>query len=530
MISSHKVPANEVLKLVDKICLSSELKTKQQLCKLLRYLVEESLSGKEKNIKGYNIGVDVYNKPKDFDPEIDPIVRIHAGRLRRMLKIYSLEAGKNDRIRIEIPKGKYIPKFTVNLFEKKKEINLINQKLEASSLGPMIAVFPFKNLTGDPTKDYFALGFSEELSVELTRFEDLIVLNSVSFSGDKISENEKLEFIRKKGVRFYVEGGINQTGDQLKILVRLIDVFNETQIWAERYLRTLNSENLNEIQEAIAHEISLVIGSEYGLILQMLSRDSLDKTPINSDIYDAIYRFHYFEAIQSAEASVQAFSALEQGLKKEPNSGIATAFLASMYGTMYMLDYPNYENADKQLALLAERAIKLAPYSLTARIIVLFKYFAFNEKKLFFTEAEKCLAMKPNSPSRLGSIGNFLSLYGDWARGKALLDKVMQWNVNFPHYYFGATTLYYYRKDEYEKALAQANQYDMPTLFWAPLLRIATFGQLNNLSEARKNIIHLKKLKPDFEKKSRLLISRYVKEDDLVDHIVEGLKKAGMKL
>jgi len=50
--------------------------------------------------------------------------------------------------------------------------------------------------------------------------------------------------------------------------------------------------------------------------------------------------------------------------------------------------------------------------------------------------------------------------------------------------------------------LAKANQYYMPTLFWAPLLCITTFGQLNNLSEAKKNIIHLKKLKPDFEKKS----------------------------
>ena len=131
MNSSHKVPANEVLKLVDKICLSSELNTKLQLCRLLRYLIEESLSGREERLKGYSIGVDVFNKPKDFDPEMDPIVRIHAGRLRRMLRLYFLETGINDRIRIEIPKGKYIPKYTVRVGEKKEGGNLKNQKLEA---------------------------------------------------------------------------------------------------------------------------------------------------------------------------------------------------------------------------------------------------------------------------------------------------------------------------------------------------------------------------------------------------------------
>lgn len=530
MISSHKVPANEVLKLVDKICLSSELKTKQQLCKLLRYLIEEGLSGREKSIKGYNIGVDVFNKPKDFDPEMDPIVRIHAGRLRRMLRLYFLDTGINDLIRIEIPKGKYIPKYTVRVGEKKEGGNLKNQKLEASSHGPMIAILPFKNLTGDPAKDYLALGLSEELSVELTKFEDLVVFNSISFSGNRLSENEKLDFLRKKNVPFYIEGGVNQAGDEIKILVKLIDVFKETQIWAERYLVSLNSGNLSEIQEKIANEISLVIGSEYGLILQQLSAEGLDKIPLHSGIYDAILRFHYYEANHSAEATKQAFSALHQALEKEPNSDLVAALLASMYGTMYLLDYPNNANADKQFAMLAEKAGKLNPNSITVRVVVLFKHFAFNEKKLFFNEAEKCLAMKPNSPLRLGSIGFYLSLYGDWERGKAILDKVMQSSVNFPLFLFGSTTLYYYRKNEYKKAMEQANQYNVPALFWGPLLRAASFGQLNNSSEAKHNITHLKKLRPDFEEKSRYLISCYVKEDGLVEHLIEGLKKAGMKL
>ena len=102
--SDIKFTSEEICTQVDKICQSSELETKNLLCKLFRYLVNESIAGREDDIKGYTIGVDVFNKNEDFDPERDPLVRIHAGRLRRALRLYYLEKGKHDPIRIEIPK------------------------------------------------------------------------------------------------------------------------------------------------------------------------------------------------------------------------------------------------------------------------------------------------------------------------------------------------------------------------------------------------------------------------------------------
>ena len=124
----------------------------------------------------------------------------------------------------------------------------------------------------------------------------------------------------------------------------------------------------------------------------------------------------------------------------------------------------------------------------------------------------------------------YLSLYGEWDRGKELLDKLMHQNIGYPLYFHGATTLYYYRKNEYKMALEEANKYILPTLFWSPMLRAAVMGQLNLKTEAQKNIDHLLKLKPDFEQKAAYLISRYVKEDELVNHLKEGLHKAGMKV
>jgi hypothetical protein len=103
-------------------------------------------------------------------------------------------------------------------------------------------------------------------------------------------------------------------------------------------------------------------------------------------------------------------------------------------------------------------------------------------------------------------------------------------NVKFPRYYYGATTLYYYREKEFEKALMEANQYDMPSLFWGPMLRVAVLGQLKRIDEAKAHIDHLRLLKPDFEKKAHYLISRYVKEGELIEQVVDGLRKAGLEL
>ncbi len=77
----------------------------------LRYVVEESLAGRAKRIKAYSIAVEVFGRDEGITPD-DPVVRIEAGRLRRALERYYLVAGQSDPIRIDIPKGSYVPVFT----------------------------------------------------------------------------------------------------------------------------------------------------------------------------------------------------------------------------------------------------------------------------------------------------------------------------------------------------------------------------------------------------------------------------------
>jgi adenylate cyclase len=81
--------------------------------RFLKFIVQEALAGHADRIKAYTIAIDVFDRAPSFDPVSDPVVRIEAGRLRRCLEHYYLTEGYEDRILIMIPKGGYVPQFTL---------------------------------------------------------------------------------------------------------------------------------------------------------------------------------------------------------------------------------------------------------------------------------------------------------------------------------------------------------------------------------------------------------------------------------
>jgi hypothetical protein len=221
---------------------------------------------------------------------------------------------------------------------------------------------------------------------------------------------------------------------------------------------------------------------------------------------------------------------LTTAVKNDPHSAIATACLAALHGNNYAMDFAGSDESYKILGELAEKAYVLDPYGLIVQLVLGFKCLLYEEKRRFFQIADRMLKNNPNGTLRLGSLGFHMALYGDWERGKKILDSLMMDNLEYPRYFYGVTSLYYYRKSDYESALNEAYLYSVPGFFWGPMLRASALGQLNRKMEAKTELDRLLELKPDFPGKAHYLISRFVKEDSLVDHVVEGLQKAGLSL
>src|SRR5476649_2548637 len=82
-----------------------------QLGAFLRFVVEAVLHGNAGRIKAYTIGVEVLRRDAKFDPQLDPIVRVEATRLRRALERYYAGRGATDPVIIDLPRGSYVPTF-----------------------------------------------------------------------------------------------------------------------------------------------------------------------------------------------------------------------------------------------------------------------------------------------------------------------------------------------------------------------------------------------------------------------------------
>ena len=80
-----------------------------RLCRFLRFTVEAKLNGEGDQIKEYVLGREVFDRNGDYDPRVDSIVRVEARRLRTRLEEYYSGAGQTETVRIEFPKGSYIP-------------------------------------------------------------------------------------------------------------------------------------------------------------------------------------------------------------------------------------------------------------------------------------------------------------------------------------------------------------------------------------------------------------------------------------
>jgi len=92
---------------VDRILQSETLHSSQALRHLLKFLSDKALCGEADQLKEYTIGLDVFDKPADYDPRKDATVRLHVSRLRQKLADYYRTEGQNDPILVSLPKGHF---------------------------------------------------------------------------------------------------------------------------------------------------------------------------------------------------------------------------------------------------------------------------------------------------------------------------------------------------------------------------------------------------------------------------------------
>ena len=107
-----KLPLGEVGEALDRVLGSETFARSGRARDLLRYIVAREQAGEAEALKGYAIALDVFGRDEAFDPSTDAVVRVQARRLRDLLALYYEMEGAGDPLRIEVPRGSYIPTYT----------------------------------------------------------------------------------------------------------------------------------------------------------------------------------------------------------------------------------------------------------------------------------------------------------------------------------------------------------------------------------------------------------------------------------
>src|ERR1700742_304138 len=98
---------------LERILASPTFASSMRSIEFLRFCVEQSLHGNHDQIKETTVALQVFGRSADYDPRTDPIVRVHARRVREKLEHYYSNEGVDNPIQITIPKGTYIPQATL---------------------------------------------------------------------------------------------------------------------------------------------------------------------------------------------------------------------------------------------------------------------------------------------------------------------------------------------------------------------------------------------------------------------------------
>lgn len=106
-VTGHVTDAEPWLLEIERLVNSHTLHGSESLCKLLRYLADHAVKHPGTALKEYQIATEVFGRPADFDPHLDSLVRVQAGRLRSKIAEYYSSEGIDDPIVVELPKGTY---------------------------------------------------------------------------------------------------------------------------------------------------------------------------------------------------------------------------------------------------------------------------------------------------------------------------------------------------------------------------------------------------------------------------------------
>jgi len=224
--SDPTITPEEVRSALQRILASLDFRATPRNRRFLAYITEKTLAGLAEEVSGYGVATEVFGRPANFNPALDPIVRIEAGKLRRDLEFYYLKSGAAEEIGISLPRGGYVPSF--------------HRRAPSGTRVAGVSLDPCGLTVHALHGNHCALAqaepaFRAQVADRLARNPDLAIFaGPASFSDGGLLDSDTVRDVaRRNGTRFVLSGDCVGLDGAMVFTARLHDGVTGRLLWSE---------------------------------------------------------------------------------------------------------------------------------------------------------------------------------------------------------------------------------------------------------------------------------------------------------
>ena len=389
---------------------------------------------------------------------------------------------------------------------------------------PSIAVLAFRNLSGDPDREYFADGVVEDIVTTLSRIPSLVVIPRNSSYLYKDRSVDVRQVGGELGARYVLDGSIRIAGSTLRISCVLIDATSGKQIWAERYDGAM--EDVFDLQDKITSSIVATIGSK---VLRAEITRAQTKPTDNLSAYDLYLRALAGISPSRTESSVnQAVELLQRAIAADQLFSSAYGLLSCAHWFRLAYGWGSIEEAKTHGLAAAKKAVELGNDDPIALYLGGFGIaYLGGQLEEGLAHIERALTLNPNQLGAWRFGGRVYWMIGDHEKSIQYYERAMQLSpqdlmafeayagISAPHFFLG----------RYDQALYWADRAlrERPSERLALLVKIAALAMRGSRLEEPRNIVQQVPHFPIARIMQRVVLSRS-RDRELLE---TALRKAG---
>ena len=284
-----------------------------------------------------------------------------------------------------------------------------------------LVVLPLKNLSGDPSQEYFADGMTEALINDLAKLGSVRVISRTTAMQYKNSSKALPQISQELNVDGLLEGSVIRSGDNVRINVQLMVALpEEHQLWTEQYDRNLR--NVMALHSDVAHAVA------HELKLKLMPTDQKRSSTVNPEAYDAYLKGMFYLNQATPEGTTKGLSFLNEAVQKDPTNALPYAYQALGYATLGHGPSPPAE----AFALARKAAVKALEIdeTIAEAHLVLAQLTMYDEKTWDWPSADvrlkRAMELNPTLAAADAHYAWYVVLFDRWDEGFAYMKRAQE--------------------------------------------------------------------------------------------------------